>query len=76
MASILDLKIGEIAKITAYSSLSIPPRICEMGLLPGIILSVVSKTFLNQTIFVQNNQSNLKIILRKTEAKYILIEKL
>ena len=75
MQSLLDLKVGEKARIVDYSSQNVPIRICEMALLPGTFLEMKSKTYSNSTCFVCCCENKAKIVLRKSEAKFLLIEK-
>jgi ferrous iron transport protein A len=74
--TVLDLKIGEKAKIISYFSQNIPTRICEMALLPGTTLEMKSKSLRGSTCFIYCGDNNSKIALRKAEAKFLLIEKL
>jgi ferrous iron transport protein A len=76
MISILDLKIGERARITNYSSQNIPTRLCEMCLLPGTTLEMKSFAFNKSACYLSFCENNAKIVLRKQEANFLLIEKI
>ncbi len=76
MQSILDLKVGEKGRVVSYSSKNIPIRMCEMGLLPGTLLEMKSKTFMNSTCCIGFCGNRSKIALRKSEAEFLLVEKI
>ena len=74
--SIIHLKKGESATIIGYSAGDIPIKVYEMGLLPGVVLTMKQQLPFNGPvcILLQNNPN--AIALRKSEADLILIESL
>jgi len=73
--SLDKLKKGERAKIISYSSSEIPAKFFEIGFLPGIDIEIKHIAPFNGPICVNIVQNNSLIALRKSEAKYIIVEK-
>lgn len=74
--SISQLRKGETATIIGYMEGEIPLKIYEMGLLPGVILTVKQRLPLNGPVCLQLNGNPNGVALRKVEADLILTESL
>ncbi len=74
--SIIQLKKGESATIIGYSSHDIPIKVYEIGLLPGVVLTMRDRLPFDGPICIQVKDNPNAIALRKSEADLILIESL
>lgn len=72
--SISLLAKGKKAVIVGYRSSDIPIKIYEMGLLPGVELTMKQRLPFNGPICVQVNGNPNAVALRKAEAELILID--
>jgi len=70
--TILDLKPGDRARITGWSTDSPPPRLLEMGLLPGSDVELVRFAPLGDPIDIKIRGFHLSI--RKSEAGLVDVE--
>ncbi|MFD1551278.1 ferrous iron transport protein A [Putridiphycobacter roseus] len=66
------LKQRVAAKITAIESEEVLARLVELGIMPGVFLSVQNKAPFNGPLAVLVNGT--KIIIRKKDAYFILLE--
>ncbi len=74
MVTLRDLRPGERGRVTGYVSDRLPPRIFEMGLLPGTEVEVVRLAPLGDPIDLKVRGFHLSI--RKHEAELIQVERL
>ncbi len=74
MVTLRDLRPGERGRVTGYVSDHLPPRIFEMGLLPGTEVEVVRLAPLGDPIDLKVRGFHLSI--RKHEAELIQVERL
>lgn len=74
--SISQLRKGETATIVGYVSGEIPLKIYEMGLLPGVVLTMKQRLPLNGPICLHVSGNRNSVALRRAEADLILIESL
>ncbi|WP_257666201.1 FeoA family protein [Parapedobacter tibetensis] len=74
--SITSLKQGETGTIIGYGSDSIPIKVYEMGLLPGVVLTMKRLLPFNGPVCVRIKDNPNAIALRRSEADLILIESL
>ncbi|MGK6351847.1 FeoA family protein [Parapedobacter sp. DT-150] len=74
--SINQLKIGETATIVGYRSGDVPIKVYEMGLLPGVVLTMKQQLPFNGPVCVYIHNNPNAIALRRSEADLILIESL
>lgn len=72
--TILDLKPGEKARITGWSTDTPPPRLLEMGMLPGSTVELVRFAPLGDPIDLKVRGFHLSI--RKSEAGLVDVESL
>lgn len=72
--SISYLKKGEAATIVGYQSDEVPIKIYEMGLLPGVVLTMQQQLPFNGPICLRVQDNPNAIALRKSEADLILVE--
>lgn len=70
-----DLKIGDLATISGYTTEDIPAKLYEMGFVPGTELQVKSKAPFGGPICISIMSNKSLLALRKAEASQILIEK-
>jgi len=75
-SSICSLKKGDTATIVGYRTTDIPIKVYEMGLLPGVTLTLKQRLPFQGPVCVQVNGNPNGIALRRTEADLILIESL
>ncbi|SHK58644.1 FeoA family protein [Rhodothermus profundi] len=74
MTTLRDLRPGERGRVTGYASDRLPPRIFEMGLLPGTEVELIRIAPLGDPLDLKVRGFHLSI--RKHEAELILIERL
>ncbi|SFB94173.1 ferrous iron transport protein A [Parapedobacter composti] len=74
--SICFLRKGESAVITGYRSHEVPIKVYEMGLLPGVVLTMKQRLPFNGPICIYIKDNPNAIALRTAEADLILIESL
>jgi len=74
--SISYLKKGETATIVGYRSHEVPIKVYEMGLLPGVVLTMKQRLPFKGPVCVHIDGNPNAIALRQTEADLILIESL
>lgn len=74
MTTLRDLLPGERGRVTGYVSDRLPPRIFEMGLLPGTEVELIRQAPLGDPLDLKVRGFHLSI--RKHEAELILIERL
>ncbi len=74
MTTLRDLRPGERGRVTGYVSDQLPPRLFEMGLLPGTEVELVRLAPLGDPIDLKVRGFHLSI--RKHEAELILVERL
>ncbi len=72
--SISQLEKGEKAVIVGYRADDIPIKLYEMGLLPGVALTLKQRLPFNGPICVQVIGNPNAVALRKTEADLILVD--
>lgn len=72
--SVANLKEGETATITGYSSTNVPIKLYEIGLLPGVVLTMKRKLPFNGPVCVYIKGNPNTIALRQSEAAIVLIE--
>src|SRR5690606_3092188 len=75
-SSICSLKKGDTATIVGYRTTDIPIKVYEMGLVPGVTLTLKQRLPFQGPVGVQVNGNPNGIALRRTEADLILIESL
>lgn len=75
MASLVNLKKGERAKIIGFSTEDIPAKFLELGLVPGEEVVYKCSAPFNGPICIFLQNSNCAIALRKTEAKEVIVKK-
>lgn len=74
--SIRFLKKGETATIIGYRSNDVPIKAYEMGLLPGVVLTMKYRLPFNGPVCIRIKDNPNAIALRQAEADLILIESL
>ncbi|MBK1438755.1 ferrous iron transport protein A [Parapedobacter sp. ISTM3] len=74
--SINQLRKGETATIVGYLADEIPIKIYEMGLLPGVVLTLKRQAPFNGPVCIHIRDNPNAIALRRSEAALILIETL
>jgi len=72
--SINDLKKGEAATIVGYQSDDVPIKVYELGLLPGVMLTMQQQLPFNGPVCIRIPDNPNAIALRKSEADMILVE--
>lgn len=72
MKTLDQMKIGSISKVIAFVEPTIASRLMSMGIVPGISVSIMRKSLMGSTYFLQFPQ--LTLALRKEEAAQIVIE--
>ncbi len=72
MKTLDQVKIGIPAKVVSFVEPKIATRLMSMGIVPGISVSIMRKSFMGSTFFLQFPQ--LTLALRKEEAAQIVIE--
>lgn len=72
MKTLDQVKIGIPAKVKSFIEPKIAARLMSMGIIPGINVSIIRKSLMGSTFFLQFPQ--LTIALRKEEAAQIVIE--
>ena len=70
-----DLKVGDQAIISGFTSDDVPAKLYEMGFVPGTELEIKSKAPFGGPICISIVNNKSLLALRKTEAGQILIEK-
>ena len=73
--SLKDLKIGEQAVVTGFSTEDIPTKFYEMGFIPGTSLLVKNKAPFGGPICISIISNKSVLALRRNEADKILITK-
>ena len=73
--SLKDLKIGEQAVVTGFSTEDIPAKFYEMGFIPGTDLLVKNKAPFGGPICISILSNKSVLALRISEADKILITK-
>ncbi|TWP24038.1 ferrous iron transport protein A [Apibacter muscae] len=68
------LKPSEKAIVIGFSEEDIPAKILEMGIVPGVSISLIRKAPWNGPLYIEYGNEKSIIMLRKEEAKCILIE--
>lgn len=71
--SLDNIPIGQIVKVKGISDGSIKRRLMDMGIVPGLEISVEGKAPLGDPIEILVR--GYKLTLRKNEAQSILVEK-
>lgn len=75
MTTLAELKIGERARVTQIEGLhDVSLRLLEMGLTPGVELSVVGTSLLGDPIELEFRGYRLSV--RKSEARLVEIERI
>ena len=74
-SSLKDLKIGEQAVVTGFSTEDIPAKFYEMGFIPGTDLLVKNKAPFGGPICISIVSNKSVLALRRSEADKILITK-
>jgi Fe2+ transport system protein FeoA len=72
MKTLDQMKIGSISKVISFVEPTIASRLMSMGIVPGISVSIMRKSLMGSTYFLQFPQ--LTLALRKEEAAQIVIE--
>lgn len=72
MKTLDQMKIGSISKVISFVEPTIASRLMSMGIVPGISVSIMRKSLMGSTYFLQFPQFTLA--LRKEEAAQIVIE--
>lgn len=72
MKTLDQMKIGSISKVISFVEPTIASRLMSMGIVPGISVSIMRKSLMGSTYFLQFPR--LTIALRKEEAAQIVIE--
>lgn len=72
MKTLDQVKIGTPSIVKSFSESKIASRLMSMGIIPGISVSIIRKSFMGSTYFLQFPQ--LTLALRKEEAAQIVIE--
>ena len=72
MMTLDQAKIGTSAKVVSFVESKIASRLMSMGIVPGISVSIIRKSLMGSTYFLQFPQ--LTLALRKEEAAQIVIE--
>ncbi|AFL97002.1 FeoA family protein [Ornithobacterium rhinotracheale] len=70
-----DLKKGEKAKITGFTTEDIPAKFLEMGLVPGAEIRYKCSAPFNGPMCIMLCKNKCVLALRKTEAAYVLVNK-
>ena len=72
MKTLDQVEIGNHVKVKSFAEMTIASRLMSMGIIPGISVSIIRKSFMGSTYFLQFPQ--LTLALRKEEAAQIVIE--
>lgn len=72
--SLSDLKRRQTAKVVGFSEEIIPNKILEMGLVPGVSVSIKHQAPFKGPICIEYGKEKSNIMLRVDEAQSILIE--
>lgn len=70
-----DLKVGDLATISGFSSEDVPAKLYEMGFIPGTELQIKNKAPFGGPICISIMSNKSLLALRQAEASQILIEK-
>jgi len=70
-----DLRIGDLAMISGFTTDDVPAKLYEMGIVPGTELEVKNKAPFGGPICISIVNNKSLLALRKVEAAQILIEK-
>ena len=74
--SVNFLKKGETATIVGYRSNEVPIKVYEMGLLPGVVLTMKQRLPFKGPVCIHVKDNPNAVALRQAEADLILIESL
>ncbi|HUH75408.1 MAG TPA: FeoA family protein [Chitinophagales bacterium] len=72
MKTLDQVKVGTTSKVVSIAEPRIASRLMSMGIVPGISVSIMRKSLMGSTYFIQFPQ--LTLALRKEEAAQIVIE--
>lgn len=75
LISLAELKVGDKAVITGFSTEDVPIKFHEMGFLPGTKITLVRKAPLNGPFCVVLGDDISIIVLRKREATCVRVER-
>lgn len=74
--TLFDLKIGDSGRISGFSSEDeIPMKLYELGIIPGVFISLKTRLPFQGPLCIQINDSPNLIALRSSEAQSIMIER-
>ncbi|MGM5631880.1 FeoA family protein [Apibacter raozihei] len=72
--SLSILKPTQSAKVIGFSEEEVPAKILEMGIVPGVVVKLKRQAPWNGPLYLEYGKEKSTIMLRKEEAKSILIE--
>jgi Fe2+ transport system protein A len=74
--TITQLRKGQSATIVGYLAQEVPIKVYEMGLLPGVVLTMKQQLPFNGPVCIAIKDNPNTIALRRSEADLILVESL
>ncbi len=72
--SLSILKPTQKAKVVGFAEENIPTKILEMGIVPGVSVKLKRQAPWNGPLYLEYGKEKSTIMLRKEEARNILIE--
>lgn len=69
-----DLKKGDKATITGFTTEEIPAKFYSIGIVPGTLIEVYRKIPLNGPICIILTNSEAMLAIRKSEAELVMVE--